>query len=176
MTQPTWQSAQLYADSGAAGDEAIIYVDNDVMYGRRGHIESLYASEALGNVETDNISRKIEGDIEEVTDWIAQYNPRTHKAFFFAPDQSRVHVLHKSFLDENIRQVARTSSPPPAVSPWSRWTTQHASAFQPTATMRMKRMSDGLDFIYFGDNTGKIYILEGDGAQDGGSSDIAVSG
>ncbi len=163
--------SQLYADSAAAGEEAVAFVDNDIMYGRRGHLESLFATEKLGNVETDNVSRKIENLIENVQDWIVQYNPRTHKVFFIAPDQSKIYTLHKSFLDEAVQAVARRESPT-GKSPWSVWTTQHASGFQPTASMMMKRPSDGLEFIYLGDNSGNIFYLEGASGQDGGTADI----
>ena len=157
--------SQLYADSAAVGDEAVTFIGNDVAYGRVGRIESLAATERLGNVESDDLSRPISNSISEISDWIAVHNARLDKSYFFTPEFGEVWVLHRGFLDANT-EGARI------ISPWSRWRTVHAMALQPTAVWVMKRPLDGLDAVFMGDNSGNIYQLDGSGAQDGGSADI----
>jgi len=154
---------QLAADTAAVGDEAMTFIGNDIAYGRTGRIESLLATEAFGDVETNDLSRDVSNSMEDIKDWVATYNARFDRAYFFTPEFGQVFVLHRGFLDK------QQQSP---VSPWSRWKTAHAMAFQPTAVMAMKRPTDGLDVIYMGDSSGNIYQLEGSGGQDGGSSDI----
>ncbi len=160
--------AQLYADSAAVSDEAMTFIGNDIAYGRVGKVESLFSTETFGNVESDDLSRLVSNSMEDVTDWIAAYNPRFDKAYFFTPEFGEVHVLHRAFTDAPHGNTATDST----ISPWSRWKTQHAMAFQPTAVWTMKRPADGLDAVFMGDNSGNIYQLDGSGAQDGGTADI----
>src|SRR5262249_28332502 len=69
-------------------------------------------------------------------------------------------------LDAAIRDAGQ-------ISPWMRWKTSHALAFQPTMVMSMLNPADGLEYIFMGDNSGNIYRLEGTGTNgDGGSSSI----
>lgn len=152
--------SQLFAGSGAVGDEAVTFIGNDVAYGRVGKIESLVATENFGNVESDDLTRQIANLTEDVKDWVAVYNPRADRVYFITSDTGRVFVLHRGFLDRG------------GVSPWSVWETDHPMAFQPSTVMHMKRPTDGLDVVYMGDNSGNIYQLEGAGAQDGGTTDV----
>lgn len=170
-TSEDYALTEMYADSGAAGAEAIVFAGNDVLYGRQGKIESLFATETLGNVATDDRSRQIADLVEDIDDWLVLFNSRLQKVYFFDSGNSRVFVFHKAFIDERIRKVTQQQAVP-EVSPWSIWKTDHSMAFQPTAAMNMRRPTDGLETIYLGGSAGEIFALEGSGDQDGGTTDI----
>ena len=62
------------------------------------------------------------------------------------------------------------------MSPWTRWTTDYGNAdFRVTAAEVLKRPGDKLDFVYFGHPDGKIFRMEGDGLQDGGTTDVVTT-
>ena len=170
-TAADYALAELFPDSGAVGDEAIAFSGNDILYGRQGKIESLFSTQTLGDVATDDRTRQIANLIEEVDDWVVVYNARLQKVYCFAPDQSIVYVFHKPFIDERIRAIAQ-QAPVPELSPWSIWKTDHASGLQPTAAWSMLRPTDKLEQVYFGGSAGQIYMLEGSGGQDGGSENV----
>jgi hypothetical protein len=154
---------ELYSDSGASGDEALTFIGNDIIYGRDGRIESLIASEKLGDVEQDDISIKIADQIEDYTDWTIVYNKRTQRAICLADSQSSAWVLHKPLIGSDL-------------SPWMKWTTQHSLGFQPTAIMNAYDPSDGLEYIWMGDSSGNVYRLEGTGSSgDGGTTNIKTT-
>lgn len=148
--------------SGAVGDEAVVATSNDVIYGARGKIESLAATDQFGDVEVDDLSFKIEPDVRSFTDWTLVYNPRVKRVYCF-PDilnQSEVWVLHIDFIGSEL-------------SPWSKWTTQHALDFNPTAVMVCRDPTDGLEYTFMGDSSGNVYRLEGsDENGDGGTAEI----
>jgi hypothetical protein len=61
------------------------------------------------------------------------------------------------------------------LSPWMRWRTRHALAFQPTFVMSMLDPQDGLEYVFMGDVNGNLYRLEGSGENgDGGTENIQV--
>lgn len=163
---------EFYPDSAAAGEEAIVFTGNDVMYGRVGRIESLLATDRFGDVETSDPGRWISPSIASVTAWQAVFNPRTNRGFFFPRDGNEVFVFNKSIFD-----IARTlESRQVGVSPWSRYTTTFGDAdFRVTAAQTMRSPIDGRDYVYFGDTAGRIFIMEGTaGADDGGSAAITA--
>ena len=162
----------FYPDSGAAGDEAITFIGNDVLWGRGGRIETLFATENLGDVEVDDLTRKISTEVEDVNDWVIQYNSRFQMVYVFDKEQSRMFAFHKAIADEVVRQAALRRTDIPRLSPWSVWKTDHSFGFQPVSTATMKRPSDGLEFTYCGGRNGEIFQLEGGGGQDGGTTDI----
>ncbi len=163
----------LYDGSAAKGNEALAYVGNDVLYGREGRIDTLIGTLAFGDVETDDISRWIVDQIKEVEGWTIVYNPREHKAYLWPQDGSEVWVFHKSIYDPSRKRTTLTERP--GLSPWSRWTTDFgAGDFRQTAAMLVKRPTDKLDVVWFGDDQGRIFEMEGTGDQDGNANDVVV--
>lgn len=146
----------LYARSGASGNESLVYVGNDILYGRAGRIESLADTNRFGDVENIDPSVKIFDAIGKFTNWTNVYNSRTQKAYFFPAGQGQIWVLHKSLL-------------PTELSPWVKHTTLHSSGFAITAMMNMLDPVDGLEYVFFGDANGNIYRMEGTGAGDAGT-------
>jgi len=150
----------LYRESGAVGNESLVFIGNDVAYGRQGRIESLKDTDRFGNVQRDDLSLKIEQSIASVRNWTNVFNQRTLKGYYFPADQPRVWQFDPSLQESNL-------------SPWIKWTTEHISSFQPTAVMPMFDPSDGLEYIFFGDAEGNFYRLEGTGFEgDAGSESI----
>ena len=150
---------KLHDGSGAVGTEAVVSTSNDIIYGAPSHIESLLSTDKFGDVEFDDLSFKITDDISAFTDWTLVYNPRVRRVYCIPTDGSEVHVLHTDFIGSEI-------------SPWSKWTTQHAFSFQPTASMLCRDPEDGLEYVFMGDALGNLYRLEGSGAGDAGSANI----
>ena len=166
--------AQLYPDSGAIGNEAFIYVGNDVFYGRGGRIESLFATEALGDVATDDISVWITESVQSVDEWKGAYNSRFQRVYFNDPENETLWVINKDFLDERIRKLSQRQ-PFPDLSPWMRWKTDHSLGFRPSVLFTILDPVTELETTYMGGSGGKIYKLEGTGDQDGGTTDITVT-
>lgn len=157
----------FYQGSAVAGDEAIANIGNDVILASQGRIETLSGTLNFGDVETNDVSRWIAGEVSGAGSWTVVYDRRYQKVLCFPDDQGAVWVLHKTLLN----------SPDNAslLSPWSKWTTTHALSFQPTCVMPLIDPTTGTDAIYMGDSTGNIYRLDGDGGQDGGTADVTVS-
>lgn len=152
----------LYAESAASGDEAVAYVGNDIFYGRQGRLESLVSTDQYGNVESDDLSRAVADMVEAYPGWTLVYNSRLQRIYCFPDGQSEVWLLQKSLIDSGL-------------SPWSKWTTRHQMAFQPTAVMSMLDPMDGLEYVYLGDSSGNVYRLEGSGEGDAGQLPVKVS-
>ena len=175
-TAKDFQIDPLYEESGAAGDEAVVHVGNDVLWGRNGRIESLLGVEGFGDVEADDVSRWISGSVSDVKGWTMKYNRRTQKGYFWPDDGNEVWVFNK-FLYDTLRSVVRVTRPevPQGVSPWTRWTTNYGNAdFRVTAAEVLKRPGDKSDFTYFGMTDGTIFQMEGEGLQDAGTTDVAT--
>jgi len=151
----------LYRGSAAAGDEAVSNAGNDVIYGRVGVIESLAATESFGDVQTDDLSRWIKPEVEDITDWTVVYDQRLQKIYCFPDGVGEVHVLNKNLLGSGL-------------SPWTKYTTNDPLDFQPVTAWCMKHPTSGIDFVYMGDSTGNIYQMEGSGGQDGGTANISA--
>jgi len=163
----------LYDGSAAKGDEALSYIGNDLLYGREGRIDTLIGTLAFGDVETDDISRWISDQTKEVEAWTIVYNPREHKAYLWPQNGNEVWVFHKSIYDPSRKRTTLTERP--GLSPWSKWTTDFGAAdFRQTAAMLVKRPTDKLDVVWWGDNQGRIFEMEGTGAQDGAANDVVV--
>ena len=152
----------LYLGSAAKGDEAISNIGNDIVYGREGAIESLSGVDAFGDTITDDLSRWIQPDIDDVTAWTIVYDRRKQRVFCFPDGVGEVHVMHKPILAGN------------QYSPWSKWTTTHSIDFSPAAVWQMKDPTDGTDRVFMGDMSGNIYKFDGSGGQDGGAEDITA--
>ena len=159
---------ELYPESAATGDESLRFSGNDIVYGRQGRIESLAASDRYGDVAEVDLSVPIKDMIETYTEWTTVYNSRNQRIYFFPSGESELWVLFKELIGTSEAQGG-------TLSPWSKWTTQHSLAFQPTAVMNMYDPDDGLEYVFMGDSSGNIYRLEGTGLSgDAGSADIQM--
>jgi hypothetical protein len=154
---------KLHPGSGAIGVEAVVSTENDILYGAPSRIESLKDTDRSGNIETNDISFKIKDDIDAFNDWALIYNPRVRRVYCIPSGGNEIHVLHTDFLGTEL-------------SPWSKWTTQHAFSFQPTATMVCRDPVDGLEYTFMGDASGNLYKLEGSGLSgDAGSATVIAT-
>lgn len=150
----------FYAGSAAAGNESMEYIGNDIIYGRPGRIESVRDTDRFGDTEADDLTREILDQIKTYTGWTTVYNSRLNRVYIFPEGESEVWVF----------QTAMRGS---GMSPWMRWVTDHALAFQPTFVASMLNPADGLEYVYMGDSSGNVYRLEGEGTSgDGGSASI----
>lgn len=168
-----FEVTSLGPNTEVRGEEAIAYIGNDIAYGRSGKVESIFATQNLGETEVDDLTREIANQITDVKDWIIQYDQRHQRVYCIDPDKGRVFVYHKPIADERIRRLAQQRETPP-LSPWSKWLTDHAMSFQPTATMVMRDPVDGLEKLFMGGSAGQIWKCDGTGGQDGGTTDITA--
>ena len=167
----------LYPGSAAAGDEALVRIGKDALVARAGNIESVNASEKFGDVSVDDVSRWISTDVEEVKTWTGIYNPRTKIAYFWGENGNEVWVFHRPLYDPDARTTRSSTFPfgKLALSPWSKWVTDYGNGdFRQTAAAVLRRATDKLDVAYLGDSAGRIFVLEGTGLQDGGSTDVVT--
>ena len=158
-----YEIEEFYSGSAVNGDEAITQIGNDIALGLPARIESLSGTINYGDVEADDLTLPISDLLEKVTSWTLAYDRKKRRLYCFPDNQSTIYVLFKPILDEG------------KASPWARWTTGHQMNFTPTAVMPMIHPTTKEDLIYFGDSTGQIFLFEGSGARDGGTSTIAVS-
>ena len=152
----------LYPRSGASGDESVVYVGNDILYGRQGRIESLVASEEFGDVETNDLSIPIANRIEDYETWRAAYNSRLQRVYFHPDTEGEFWVLYKSIV-------------PSGLSPWAKYVSAHTLNFNPTVFQQVLDPADNLEYVFMGDDSGNVYRLEGAGTSgDGGTTEIAT--
>lgn len=154
--------SQFYPGSGASGDEPVAYVGNDILYGRQGRIESLKDTDRFGDSEADDATKPVANETEDYEAWTIVYNARLNRAYCFPDEGSECWVLQNTMRGGQV-------------SPWMRWTTDHALAFRPSFVMSMLDPLDGLEYVFMGDEDGNFYRLEGSGADgDGGDNEIAT--
>lgn len=166
----------LHPDSSASGNESMVFIGNDIAYGRAGRIETLLRTDQFGDVATDDISRPILPEIDGYADWTSVYNARTQLVYFFADEIGECWVLDKSMLDEQTRiSAAKTLTGKRTVSPWIKYTTTHALGFRPTAVMNFYDPQDGLEYVFMGDASGNIYRMEGVGSSGDGGTETIIS-
>ena len=158
-----FELTSMFYDSYADGDESIVNVGNDIVYGRPGRIESLAGTDAYGDVETNDLSIKISDSISDFEGWRMAYSSR-HQRIYCQPDtQAELWVFHKPLYDTDL-------------SPWMKWTTTHALDFNPTTMWSMLDVETGLEHVYMGDSSGNIYRLEGTGTTgDAGTTSVVSS-
>ena len=151
-----------YTGSSAIGTETFANIGNDVVYMRQGVVESLRVTDTSGDVATDDISRWIRPSVSGVTDAITVYDRDRQKVYFFIGN-NKVLVLFKNKIGTGL-------------SPWSVYMTNHESSFQTNAAIHMKNPASGLNdnYVYFGDDKGNIYHMDGDINGDNGDTDIQV--
>lgn len=160
----------LFKDSAAQGDEAVINTQNDVLYGRAGKIESLVGTLNYGNVISDDVTRDISDLVSDVTSWTGVYNPRTYRGYFWPEGAQYLLAYHQQVYDSRRRSIQDRG-----ISPWSKWMTDYGDGnFRQTAAALLRRPSDGLDLVYFGDQEGRLFVLEGSSGEDGGSAAVTA--
>ena len=150
---------EFFPGSAAAGNESLAYIGTDIMYGRQGRIESLRDTDTFGDTASDDISRDIKDQIENYTNWTTVYNSRLNRVYLFPDGGSEVWVY-----DTALRGTTEAEGGRP-ISPWMKWTTTHALAFQPTWVGSMLDPADGLEYVFMGDSSGNLYRLEGTAGQ-----------
>lgn len=175
-TTDAFSIEDLYSFSAAEGDESIVNVGNDVIYGRAGSIETVAGADTYGDVKTDDVSRWVEDQINGVKSWdAAVYNPRLHKAYFWPTDGNEIWVLNNSLYNprQTVQRTDVGAVGRKGLSPWTKWETAHGNQdFRTSAAMLMRRPTDKLDHVFVGGPAGEIFQLEGSGLQDGGTTDI----
>ena len=160
-----YQFATYYSGSAAIGEESMANIGNDVIYMRNsGNIDLLGAKVESSDVGADDISRFIPTTIHDLTESLTVYDQAHQKVFFFVGD--KILVLFKDIL--------ATSQG----SPWSVYKTaltdSSGSIFDTKAATYIRRPSETVYTIYFGDVDGNIYDLNGTGYGDNSTS-IALS-
>jgi len=153
----------LYVGSAPTGDEALVNIGNDVVIGRGAVIDLLSDTDRFGDVATDDVSNPISNDLTSVTEWRLTYDQVKQRVYCLPTDLSEVHVLYKNFLP------AFKSA---GVSPWSKYTTTHGIAFQPSIMFSIKNPEDGVITTYMGDENGNIFKMDEGKTTDPGSNVI----
>lgn len=154
--------SDFYPGSAASGNESVAYIGNDIIYGRKGRIESVRDTDRFGDSEADDLTKPVANSVETYSDWVLTYNSRINRAYAFPSGVSECWALNTAMRGGEV-------------SPWMRWTTGHPMAFQPSFVMSMLDPLDGLEYVFMGDDSGNLYRLEGSGSDgDGGSADIAT--
>lgn len=153
---------EFYPGSAASGAEAMSYIGNDIIYARPGRVESVRDTDRFGDSEANDLTKAISDRVEGYNGGRIVFNSRLSRVYWFPDGISECWVLYPALRDDG------------KMSPWTKWTTNHPLAFQPTFVMSMLDPADGLEYVFMGDNAGRWYRLEGSGEGDGGSTDIAV--
>lgn len=151
----------FYPNSAATGEESLVEIGNDIIYGRQGRIESVTDTNRFGNSQSSDITSGIADIIQNYTGWTGVFNSRLRHVYMFPTDVSEVWVMDTAIRDSQ------------QFSPWMRWETDHTLGFKPTFVMSMLDPLDGLEYVFMGDSSGNIYRLEGTGENgDGGINEI----
>lgn len=168
----TYKFENFYPASNAVGTEAMVSMGNDIIYMRRGgNIDSLVATQNYGDVAADDISRWIATTVKGLTDALAVYDQANQKVLFFVA--GKVLVLFKDILYGGI--VIGEKGERSRASPWSVYRTLDSAGFDTAAAKYMRIPGTTDSTVYFGDNAGRIFDLNGVGLNgDAGSSEIQV--
>lgn len=170
-----FEMAAFYQGSAVSGDEAMVNIGNDLLLGLEHHIETLSGVVNFGDVETNDASAPIDTNIEDVVDWRLIYDRHGQRVFCFPDSQAVCWVLYKALLFFGTQRQVAQAQFQGALSPWSKWTTNHAMAMQPSTVMVLRHVdSHEHDVVFCGDEGGNIYKFDGDGDQDGGTADVTV--
>ncbi len=172
--------SEFFAGSAASGDESLAYIGNDIIYGRPGRVESVRDTNAFGNSEADDISKGIADEIESFLGWRIIFNSRRNLVYLFPDGQSEVWVFNSAMRSirstADLGDLVSASGNKQKLSPWMKWTTNHAMAFMPTFAMEMLDPLTGLEYVFMGDGNGNFYRMEGTGlAGDGGTVSIPTT-
>lgn len=152
----------LFPMSYATGSEPMVNSGNDIIYGRAGRIESVSTSDTYGDISTDDMSASIKNDISMYSDWMSAYNSRTQKIYYYPVGSDHLWQYSKDKSDD-------TSS-------WSKITTNASFNMDITCIMSMIDPVSNVEYTFFGDSSGNIYIVEGvNGGLDAGQNEITTS-
>jgi hypothetical protein len=151
----------FYAGSAAIATETMANIGDDVVYMKRdGVIESISATEKFGDTKTDDLSRWVSGTTDGLTSCITVYDQTRQKVYFFAGSNNLL-VLFKEMLATNL-------------SPWSVYRTANAASFSTNAAIYMRQPGASNYYVYWGDDSGNIYQMDGTGDGDAGSDAISA--
>jgi hypothetical protein len=170
-----YEFSEFYPGSGATGQESVCYIGNDVVYGKRGRLESVTDTNKFGDAEFSNIAAGIQDAVQDYASWTVIFNQRINRVYCFPAEGSEVWVTDTAMLAAANSAVSTSDAAQGAnaTSPWMRWRTRHAMGFKPTFVMSMLDPIDGLEYIFMGDSLGHLYRMEGRGeAGDAGSEEI----
>lgn len=157
-----FQWVPFYSGSAAIGTESMASIGNDVVYMRQGGvIESMESVQAYGDVKTDDITRWIPNTIKERTDCITVYDQDRSKVYFFSETRGDVLVFFKDLIGSGL-------------SPWGKYKTDHASSFITKAAIYMRDPGTENHYVFWGDDSGNIYRMDGVGCGDAGTTNIVV--
>lgn len=173
----------FFPGSYASGAESLAYIGTDIVYGRQGRIESVRDTNTFGNSEADDLTRGVADIVAGYSGWTLIYNGRVNKLYLFPTGQSEVWVFNPAMRATRTlgagatdQYIQNRDNQLPKLSPWMRWNTTHALAFQPTFAMSMLDPLDGLEYMLMGDASGNVYRMEGSGASgDGGTQSVDVT-
>lgn len=166
----------FFAGSQVVGDEGMVNMGNDVAYMRKGgNIERLLAVENSGDVSTDDLSRWIPDTVRDLASAIAVYDQTNQKVLFFVTDKILVFfkdIFYGGAVAPNDDNRANRA----ALSPWSVYRTQYADAALSSikAAKYMRRPGTSEYTVYFGDASGRLLDVNGEGDGDIGSVDIVT--
>jgi hypothetical protein len=155
----------FYSGSSAIGTESMASIGDDVAYMKKdGIIESMRSTQTFGDVKTDDLSRFIRNTVNGLSSSITIYDQSRQKVYFFC-GSNKLLVLFKDMLGAkgDSGQI---------ISPWSVYRTDHSSSFLTNAAIYMREPGGTNYFVYFGDDSGKIYQLDGESDGDAGTTDI----
>lgn len=152
-----FQWVPFYQGSAAIGNETMVNIGNDVAFMKEGGaIDLLSATQQFGDVRADDVSRWIQTSVQGLTDGIAVYDQFRQKVYWFVQEGTVGKVL-TLFKDRMVGDL----------SPWSVYTTGHASDFVTSAARYMRKPGTVDYYTFFGDSTGKIFFMPGTGEGDG---------
>jgi hypothetical protein len=138
----------------------MVNTGNDILYMKNGGvIEALSTTQKFGDVTADDLSKWIKTQISGLSHSIAIYDQEHGKVYFFA-GSNKLLVLFKDILENT------------ELSPWSVYQTDHSSSFDATCAIYMRQPGGTAHYVYFGDNTGNIYQMEGSGNGDAGTTEV----
>lgn len=161
-SSPTdYKFIDFYAGSAATGSESIANIGNDAIYMKAGgNIDLLSSTQKFGDVAADDVSRWIPNTVDGLTGSITIYDQVRQKIFFFV--SGKILVLYKDLIGAEL-------------SPWSVYTTQESFAFNTNAAIYMKRPGTQEYSVFFGDEVGRIFDLNGSpGDGDAGTETVSV--
>jgi len=160
-----YQFVTYFGGSAAIGNESIANIGNDVVFMKRGgNIDLLSATDTSGDVRADDVSRFLPDTIADLTYANIIYDQQHQKVLFFLPSQ--VLVFFKDIAAQG------------GGSPWGIYKTQltasfdNLSIFNSKAIHYMRRPQETTLTVYFGDNDGNIYDINGSGTGDNGEDII----
>ena len=162
----------FYQGSSISNDDAMVNTGNDLLLGVEGRIETLSGIVAFGDVETNDLTRFISTEVDEVTGWRMVYDRRNQRVLCFPDNGTVCWVFYKSLLYYGSQKQINTDSS--SLSPWSKWNTAHVMEMRPSTVMRLIDPVSLIEYVYMGDRFGNIYRFDGAGDQDGGLDTVTV--